>query len=125
MIPYHELAGLEQVYLEDSFVLGVEVLPGIVKIQLDVVLREGHPDYAAPEAGEEYCFRRGILNLEEVSEVTWRMPEGRPAVDASGETDYGGIDSYEVDGSTHRIVGEIGVLSVTCGTHLLYLDAGS
>lgn len=124
MVAYYELPGLEQIYLEDSFVLGVEILPGTVKIQLDVVLREGHPSYVAPSADEQYCFRKGALRLEEVSEVTWRMPTGPPAVDASGDTDYGGIDSYEVDDSVHRIIGEIGELNVTCDWYSLQLDEG-
>lgn len=124
MVAYYELPDLEQVYLEDSFVLGVEILPGAVKVQLDVVLREGHPSYVAPGADEKYCFRKGVLRLEEVSEVTWRMPAGPPAVDASGDTDYGGIDVYEVDDSVHRIMGEIGELTVTCGWYSLQLDEG-
>lgn len=124
MAAYYELPGLEQIYLEDSFVLGAEILPGTVKVQLDVVLREGHPSYVAPGADEQYCFRKGVLRLEEVRDVTWRMPTGAPAVDASGDTDYGGIDSYEVDGSVHRIMGEIGELTVTCGWYSLQLDEG-
>lgn len=124
MVAYYELQGLEQVYLEDSFVLGVEILPGTVKVQLDVVLSEGHPSYVAPAADEQYCYRKGVLRLDEVCEVTWRMPAGPPAVDASGATDYGGIDSYEVKGSVHRIMGEIGELTVTCGRYVLHLDEG-
>lgn len=122
MVAYYELPGLEQIYLEDSFVLGVEILPGSVKVQLDVVLREGHPSYVAAGEDEQYCFRKGVLRLEEVGEVTWHMPTGPPAIDASGDTDYGGIDSYKVDGSVHRIVGEIGELTVTCGRYWLQLD---
>ena len=121
---YYELSVLEQIYLEDSFVLGVEVLPGTVKIQLDLVLREGHPSYVVPGAGEQYCFWKAVLKLEEVSEVTWHMPTGAPAIDASGDIEYGGIDSYEVDGSVHRIVGEIGVLAINCGWYSLHLDEG-
>jgi hypothetical protein len=124
MAAYYELPGLEQIYLEDSFVLGVEILPGTVRVRLDVVLREGHQSYVAPGADEQYCFRKGVLRLEEVAEVTWRMPTGPPAIDASGDTDYGGIDSYEVDDSVHRIMGEIGELSVTCGRYSLQLDEG-
>ncbi|MFV0317865.1 MAG: hypothetical protein ACK5O2_13010 [Microthrixaceae bacterium] len=124
MAAYYELPGLEQIYLEDSFVLGVAILPGSVRVQLDVVLREGHPSYVAPVDNEQYCFRKGALTLEEVSEVTWYMPPGPPAIDASGDTDYGGVDSYEVEGSVHRITGEIGELTVTCGRYSLHLGEG-
>lgn len=124
MAAYYELPGLEQIYLEDSFVLGVEILPGSVRVRLDVVLREGHASYVAPGVDEQYCFRKGVLRFEDVSEVTRRMPTGPPAVDASGDTDYGGIDRYEVEDSVHRIMGEIGELTVTCGRYVLHLDEG-
>ncbi len=119
---YYELPGLDQVYLEDSFVLGVTVHPGSVSMTLDVVLREGHPEFAEPRSDEQYCFRRGVLSFDPVSEIRWQMPKGVPAVDASGETDYGGIDEYLVDGNTHRLVGELGELVITCGGQNLSLN---
>ncbi len=123
MSAYYELPGLDQVYLEDSFVLDVTVVPGTVSVLLDVVLREGHSDYAEPGADEQYCFRRGILHFNGVTDVRWQMPKGRPAIDASGDTDYGGIDEYVVEGTTHRLVGEIGELVINCSEQRLDLDS--
>jgi hypothetical protein len=123
--PYFELPGLDQVYLEDSFVLDVLVTPGAVKVFLDVVLREGHPEYVEPVEGEQYCFRKGVLHFHDVTAVQWRLPEGRPAIDASGETDYGGLDEFVVEGPTRRLSGEIGELLITCGGQGLGLDPAS
>lgn len=122
MVKYYEIPDLKHVYLEDSFVLGVGVTPGSVEIRLDIVLREDHPEYREPAKDEQYCFRRGALRFTDVKEIVWRMPEGSPAIDAFGETDYGGIDAYEIDGSVHQIVGEIGDLTIMCHESLLYLD---
>ncbi len=125
MAPYHELPGLGQVYLEDSFVLGVAVVQGVVDIFLDVVLREGHPAYEQPGAEEQYCFRRGTLRFHEVTEVHWRMPTGRPALDASGDTDFGGLDEFVFEGSTRHLVGEIGEITIVCGGQTLSLEPDS
>ena len=111
---YYELPDLDEVYFEDSFVLGVTVAPGVVDVRLDEVLREGHREYVEPAEGEQYCFRRGVLRFTDVTEVRWRMPEGRPALDASGEIDYGGLDEFVIEGATRRLVGEIGELFITC-----------
>lgn len=121
MTNYYERDELEFVYLEDSFVLGVEILPKSVEVGLDVVLREGHPSYAEPREGEQYCFHQGVLRFDEVSQVSLQMPAGLPAIDATGEIDYGGIDHYEIDGSVHHIVGEIGTLIVHCNQFSLKL----
>jgi hypothetical protein len=111
--PYYELAELAEVYLEDSYLLTVTVVPGLVELQLDVVLREGHPEYREPRESEQYCFRRGVLRFEGVEAVAWRMP---------GETDYGGVDSYRFDGRVHRIAGDIGELTITCDPPQLVLE---
>jgi hypothetical protein len=124
-VPYYELAELAEVYLEDSYLLTVTVVPGLVELNLDVVLREGHSEYREPRKSEQYCFRRGVLRFEGVETVTWHMPEGKPARDASGETDYGGVDSYSFDGRVHQITGDIGELTITCGPPHLVLEPDS
>lgn len=121
-VPYYELAELAEVYLEDSFVLGVSIIPGLVEVRLDVVLREGHPEYRQPKESEQYCFRRSALRFEGVASVEWVMPSGPPAIDASGDSDYGGIDSYQVEGNMHQLVGEIGELKIICKRYRLLLD---
>ena len=125
MAAYSELPGLEHIYLEDSFVLDVSVRPGVVDVFLDLVLREGHPAYEEPGADEQYCFRRGTLRFHDVTEVQWRMPTGLPARDASGDTDFGGLDEFVFDGVTRRLVGEIGEIIIVCGGQTLGLDPKS
>lgn len=59
MSQYFDLRGFEAVYLEDSFVLGVTATPGLLVVDLDVVLTEDHPSYTPPPPEEHYCYRRG------------------------------------------------------------------
>ena len=125
MRPYNELKDLEQVHLEDSFVLGATILPGTVELRLDVALRNEHPDYRQPRSGESSCFRRGILRFSDVQHVHWGMPTTRPAIDATGEADYGGVDSYLFDDHLHHIRGEIGELAIACAPTAVSLELDS
>ena len=119
---YSELPGLEQVYLEDSWVLDVAIGRGTVSVSLDVVLCEDHHEYATPPGHERYCYRRGVLRFSDVTEVRWQMPTGPPAIDATGETDYGGVDEYLFEKTTHSLAGSFGELVVNCRAHSLELE---
>lgn len=123
MRPYEEIEGFEEVYLEDSFVLAVRAEPGALTIDLDVVLREGHPRYEAPGPDEQNCYRRGRIRFEEVSSLTWAMPTVRPATDATGEEDWGGVDRFEHDGGRYELEGDVGHLDISAGRCTIELQA--
>jgi hypothetical protein len=54
MVNYSELPGLDGVYLEDSFVLGIEETSNQLVFDLDAVLTPSHPSYAPPNRGESF-----------------------------------------------------------------------
>jgi hypothetical protein len=108
MTNYSQIDELRFFYLEDSWVLDVVAGPGTLAIALDVVLLPEHPDYKAPLPGESYCYRRGELRFEGVSSLNWFGQGLPPARDASGEFDYGGVDSFEFDRDAYSITGNFG-----------------
>jgi len=75
--PYPDLPGLEHLYLEDSYVLDIEVRPGRVHLMLDLVLTADHPQHTDPLPGERYCYRRGELRFSAVTGLVW-TGQGRP-----------------------------------------------
>lgn len=112
MPEYWTLAGFEALYLEDSWVLDIIARPGILEFVLDVVLRESHPSYQAPLAGAQYCYRRGVVRFERVSSLLWDAHDVAPAVDASGERDYGSVDAFQVADESYVIEGDFGRIAV-------------
>lgn len=112
MASYYSIAGLEAVYLEDSFVLAVSVKPNEVEFVADVVLTESHSQYADPRQGEQYCYRRGRIRFLEVRQVSWRMDGAQAAYDAAGEADFGGFDRFEVESGRYFVAGDFGVLEI-------------
>lgn len=106
MPDYWDIPDFEGLYLEDSWVLDVAARPGVLELAVDLVLRESHPGYEAPKAGEQYCHRRGVIRFEDVSSLRW---EGRglvPATDATGERDYGTVDALSVNDDIYMIEGD-------------------
>jgi len=109
---YWELPGFEAVYLENSFVLDVVARPGIVALDIELVLTERHPEYKVPPAAERHSYRLGQILFEQVTRLHWLSSGFRPATDASGQSDYGGIDQFIVEGQTHTLQGDFGELVI-------------
>jgi hypothetical protein len=95
MEPYTELPRLAEVVLEESYVLGIGAKPSEVIFEVDFVLTKAHPAYVPPPASARECFRNGRLRLVAVQRLLWDEQGARPATDATGERDYGHIDSFE------------------------------
>ena len=72
--------------------------------------------YQQPREGERTCFRRGILVFDRVSSVEGlKREEDVPGTtDASGERDYGNIDTFEEEEGEVRFSGEFGEVTVRC-----------
>lgn len=113
MSTYTTIPGFEDVYLEDSWILGIHVEPGSVAFDVEVVLLETHPLYSPPGPEEQYCYRRGTIIFHQVAEVNW-TGQGVvvPAVDASGEQDFGSIDEFELADGSYALEGDFGRLVV-------------
>lgn len=107
-IPYNDVPGLQHVYLEDSFVLGVREYPGRVEFDLEVVLTPDHPDYSVPRENEQYCYRPATLVFPRVTDIRWLERHFRKIPDPSGSPDYGNIDVFEADGRKYKVCGEWG-----------------
>ena len=120
---YDELPGFEDVYLEDSWVLGVVESADGLRLDLDLVLREQHPKRTPPKPDEMHCYVSAAVVFASPRHVEWTKQPDRPAGDASGELDWGNIDSFEWDGSSHALEGGWDAVIVEIDPpQLLYVD---
>ena len=104
---------LREIYLEDSWVMGLASTDVSVAFELDAVLTPAHPEYRGPRPGEQYDYRRARL-LVTGDRVTVELSGLPAALDASGEADHGNIDAWLVDDSrTSTLTGDWGSLEVT------------
>jgi hypothetical protein len=104
--PYTDLAGFEALVLEESYVLGIQATPGAVTFDVDFVLTPEHPAYAPSSTNETECFRVGRIRFLGVQRLLWEQQGAPPATDASGEIDFGHVDSFDWDGNNFRLEGD-------------------
>ena len=109
---YESIPGLEHVYLEDSWVLGVFESAASLSFDLEAVLTEQHPQWEPRKPGEQYTYRRLWLTFPNVRRVEWLDRGGPPAVYATGERDWGIIDTFAADADTYELTGDWGHVRV-------------
>ena len=112
MSDYSRVPGFEGLYLEDSWVLDITARPGVLEFVVELVLRESHPRYESPKAGEQYCYRRGVLRFGAVSSLRWDRQGAVPAIDTTGEQDYGSVDALGVTDHAYTVEGDFGRIAV-------------
>jgi hypothetical protein len=104
---FPELAGT---FLEDSWVLSVEVDGGQATFDLDLVLTPEHPAFQPAKAGEQHCYVRALLTIF-ADDLVFQPSGTQPAIDASGEKDLGNIDSFiDLGEGRWRVEGSWGTL---------------
>jgi len=91
-VAFDALAGT---YLEDSWVLDVSASERDCTFRLDLVLTPQHPGYHQPRPGEQYCYARALLRVTSGVAVAFQPGTGPPASDATGEFDWGNIDTFD------------------------------
>ena len=100
MLAYQDaVPDLAEIYLEDSYILAVDLDSSKLSMDMEFVLREGHPLWRPPNPDEHYCYQRGKLVFKQVHDMTPERIDWHcvPARDASGEIDYGNVDAMKVD----------------------------
>ena len=104
---------MDHVSLPESWVLSVEADESHVCFVLDAVLEEGHPRfYWPPKLGQQHSVARFRWCLR--GDVWWNGGPhlGHPAVDATGENDYGVIDAWWHEGDVDHLEGDWGTVAI-------------
>ena len=124
--PYHEIAGLEHYYFEDSYVLGIHFYPNRIVFDLDVILTERHGLYRVPQPAEQYCFRRARLSFEDIRNISELTLLSVHSSDITGERDLGNIDNFVEDGQgTYQLSGLWGQAIIDAASVSVTLMDGS
>lgn len=108
MRSYRDIKILAAILLEDSYVLDIMVRPGSITFTMDFALLPGHEQYETPAPGIYQCYRRGSLCFAGVKSCLWTKQGSLPARDATGEVDFGNIDSFEWNDSGMTLEGDWG-----------------
>ena len=113
MSSYYDWEGFADIYLEDSFVLGICESPNDITFFIEAVLTENHPSYTPPASDEQYCYRKGKIVFQGLKYVKWINRKKAPFTDSSGDEDYGNIDFFELSNDRYILAGDWGELEIT------------
>ncbi|WP_284125240.1 hypothetical protein [Parerythrobacter aestuarii] len=92
---------LEKINLDKSYILGVIYDDESLTLEMDFRLEADHPEFKAPEAGQDGCYRQGFVRFSDMDDLRLRktkVEEGKN-VDlsiinaATIDADYAFIDS--------------------------------
>jgi hypothetical protein len=110
---YDELPGLEDTYLEDSFVREIVETDDYTSFTLVVALTPNHPAYESPAPKEPHSYRTATLTFPNIRARTWHTRTLQPFTDADSAVDYGNIDrlTFDSDG-VYRLEGEWGNVEI-------------
>lgn len=111
-LDYYNIEELENVYLEDSYVLRIKTDSNSAEFRLSVVLTENHPLYNPPKQDEYYCCKKAVLSFPAATEIIWVEVNIDPAIDANGEVDFGNIDSFFYNDQYYELSGSWGELKI-------------
>lgn len=112
-VPYYEdIPALRGFVLEDSWVLSISSTPGLLEFTMHLVLSSEHPDLKQARPGEQFDYRPGRLTFEGVTELLWAGQGSTPATDASGERDWGHVDSLKRDNDRFELEGDWGLMQL-------------
>jgi hypothetical protein len=108
----------EGIDFERSYLTGVIYDDESLSLEMDFYLTEGHPRYAAPEQGEEGCFRGGYIRFGEIDDL--QIDKAKPV--EGQEEDYSIIYSAAGDGQSFEFSTGWGEIKVAAGSVRIALD---
>ena len=100
---------------EKSYLTGVIYDDESLTLEMDFNLAELHPDYAAPDDGEEGCFRSGYIRFADIDDL--QIEKAREQ-----EGDYSIVYSVAGDGQRFEFSSGWGEVKVTAKSVRISLD---
>ena len=112
---YWEFKKFENFYFEDSYLLSFTHFAELkrVEIDLDVILKEQHENFAPPTRDDQYCYKRGCLVFSGVNNVFWHRYIFFRTEDKNSEYDYGNIDTFIFLENQFQLNGDWGDVVIT------------
>lgn len=121
-VPYGDFVGLENVYLEDSYVLDIQIRVSSVLFVILAVLTEEHPEFSPPPPEQQYCYRRAELSFSDAKRIECVLESITAATDVTETVDYGNIDEFYLADGQYHLSGDWGRLAIRSTAPLLQVS---
>ena len=104
---------------ERSYLLGVIYDDESLTLEMDFNLTELHPDYAAPQPGEEGCYRGGFIRFADIDDL---QIDKAPPAKTGEQVDYSTIFSVSGDGKNFEFSSGWGEIKVSARSVRIAFD---
>lgn len=116
------LTGFDHLSLEDSYLLGFGVNNGAIELRALFAITGDHPLYEPPLAGEQHCYREGVIQVAAFKRFDVRGSPRPPILhDPDGLLDLGSIE-VSADANNYRITTEWFEIHFEAGSVTARLD---
>jgi len=109
---YDVIKKLENIYLEDSYVLNIEETKNSIYFEMEFVLIENHPLYVLPLFNQKYCYKKGGLKFIKCREINWKIKNNIRFIDKNEDFDLGNIDSFSIVDDINVLSGDWGIVEI-------------
>lgn len=100
-----DVLAFENLYLEDSYFLGLITEGRRLRLRVLFVLTIDHPLYVSPKTGEAHCYREGDILIDGLRIVEWQNQNGSILSDPDGTFDLGSIE-FTQEGQAYHLATE-------------------
>jgi hypothetical protein len=115
------VSGLEHLYLEDSYFLGITAEGANLRLKVLFALTGDHPRHEAPLPSEQHCYRQGSIIVEGDAIREWIGKATHLGRDADRQIDFGSIEVFGKNRDV-RIETEMFILRLNTGALTVELD---
>ncbi|MDT0581713.1 hypothetical protein [Brumicola blandensis] len=108
---------MEGIDLQDSFVLDWSESNSELVFQIEASVWPGSKHYVEPKESEHTCYKKASIRFFDFDSISGLKSKSEvvQSSDASGELDYGNIDSFSATSRGFLLDGDFGNVLVTGG----------
>lgn len=99
-------------WLEESFHLEIRQTGDTISLGFEFYLTEDHPLWSEPKPDEWGCYKKGWLIFSSVTSFALNPTNNRPSSDATGEMDFGNVDTFKIAGNNYMIMTDWGTIDL-------------
>ena len=113
MKKYFEIDAFRNIYLEDSYVIGIKESEGCIIFYMEFVLSAAHSCYSEPLSNEQYCYKKEAIEFKGCSSINWLKRTKQAFTDQNSNVDLGNIDIFVRRGAVNQLEGDWGEVEIT------------
>jgi len=114
---WNEMDIFKGIDLNDSFILSWHLSANDLVFEIEASIWPESKYYEKPKKDEYTCYKPAVLEFKNIKEIKGlrEMSQVTASTDASGEKDYGNIETFKKSNEGFHLEGDFGSVSISGG----------